>query len=295
MKKIILSVIIPVYNVEEYLHECIESVMDYPNTEIILVDDGSTDASGRICDSFLKKNVSVIHKSNGGLSDARNTGLRLAKGEYVCFVDSDDYFTDMNMIIDFLSSKKCEILLFDGIGDDYYTHSGLHEDVHYTGIECIESQLKECGDHPTTVWLGVYKREYLLKNDLFFEKSLLHEDELWTHKALINANDVCYIPKKLYFYRQRENSITNSTSKRNLSDLIYIFGKLFEYTDNRLIKANIAKRYLHAAVKFKAWKYPDLKIDKIKIFSNARGYDRLRAFVLLINTKLYCILSEKLK
>ena len=112
---------------------------------------------------------------------------------------------------------------------------------------------------------------------------------------MINANDVCYIPKKLYFYRQRENSITNSTSKKNLSDLIYIFGKLFEYTDNRLIKANIAKRYLHAAVKFKAWKYPDLKIDKIKIFSNARGYDRLRAFVLLINTKLYCILSEKLK
>lgn len=295
MEKIILSIIIPVYNVSEYLSECIESVLNYPNTEIILVDDGSTDDSGRICDSYAGKNVFVIHKQNSGLSDARNTGLNIAKGKYVFCVDADDYIINMKSIIDIVSEIDCEVLLFDGMGDNYYTHRGLHENVHYTGIGCIEAQLKKCGDYPTTVWLGIYKREYLLKNGFYFQKNLLHEDELWTQKVLINASDVLYIPEKLYFYRQRENSITDKTGKKNISDLTYIFGELFEYTDNKLIKANIAKRYLHSIVKFRAWKYPDLKIDKRKIFCSARGFDKFRALILLINTKLYCTLSEKLK
>ena len=291
--KMLLSVIIPVYNVEKYLIECIESVRGYPDTEIILVDDGSTDKSADICDSYHDENIMTVHKKNGGLSSARNTGLTLAKGRYIYFMDSDDYITDFGKILDFISRKECEILLFDGIGEDYYTHHGLKENIHYTGIECIEMQLKKCGDYPTTVWLGVYQREYLLKNDFFFEENLLHEDELWTQKVLINAKDICYMNEKLYFYRKRENSITEKTGEKNLSDLIYIFDEMYQYTDNKRIKANISKRYLHAVVNFKAWKY-DLKIDKKKIFSNAGGFDRIRAFVLMLNTKLYCKVSEML-
>lgn len=291
--KMLLSVIIPVYNVEKYLIECIESVRGYPDTEIILVDDGSTDKSADICDSYHDENIMTVHKKNGGLSSARNTGLKLAKGRYIYFMDSDDYITDFRKILDFISRKECEILLFDGIGEDYYTHHGLKENIHYTGIECIEMQLKKCGDYPTTVWLGVYQREYLLKNDFFFEENLLHEDELWTQKVLINAKDICYMNEKLYFYRKRENSITEKTGEKNLSDLIYIFDEMYQYTDNKRIKANISKRYLHAVVNFKAWKY-DLKIDKKKIFSNAGGFDRIRAFVLMLNTKLYCKVSEML-
>ena len=283
--KMLLSVIIPVYNVEKYLIECIESVRGYPDTEIILVDDGSTDKSADICDSYHDENIMTVHKKNGGLSSARNTGLTLAKGKYIYFMDSDDYITDFRKILDFISRKECEILLFDGIGEDYYTHHGLKENIHYTGIECIEMQLKKCGDYPTTVWLGVYQREYLLKNDFFFEENLLHEDELWTQKVLINAKDICYMNEKLYFYRKRENSITEKTGEKNLSDLIYIFDEMYQYTDNKRIKANISKRYLHAVVNFKAWKY-DLKIDKKKIFSNAGGFDRIRAFVLMLNCKV---------
>lgn len=290
----ILSIIIPVYNVEKYLMECVESVRGYPGTEIILIDDGSTDHSGKICDSYADENIIVVHKENSGLSSARNTGLKIAKGNYVYFMDSDDYMTDFQRVLDFITKKDCEILLFDGMGEDYYTHHGLKENKHYTGIECIETQIKKCRDYPTTVWLGVYKKEYLLKNGFWFEENLLHEDELWTQKVLINAECVCYISEKLYFYRHREHSITDRTGKKNLSDLIYIFGEMYKYTDNRLIKANISKRYLHAAVKFHAWKY-DLNIDKRSIFSNAGGFDKVRAFVLLISTKLYCQLSEKLK
>ena len=190
--------------------------------------------------------------------------------------------------------NECEVLLFDGMGEEYYTHHGLKENIHYTGIECMETQIKKCRDYPATVWLGVYQREYLLKNDFWFEENLLHEDELWTQKVLINAVDVCYINEKLYFYRQRENSITEKTGKKNISDLIYIFGEIYKYTDNKLIRANISKRYLHAIVKFRAWKY-DLEIDKGKIFANAGGFDKIRAFVLLVNTKLYCRLSEMLR
>ena len=287
----LISIIIPVYNVEKYLIECMESVRGNPDTEIILIDDGSTDDSGDICDSFKDENIIVIHRENGGLSSARNTGLKIAKGKYIYFMDSDDYITDFAKILDFVSSKDCEILLFDGMGEEYYTHHGLQENTRYTGIDCIEIQLKAHKDYPTTVWLGVYQREYLLKNNFFFEENLLHEDELWTQKVLINAKDICYLNEKLYFYRQRENSITDRTGEKNISDLIYIFGEMYQYTDNRLIKANISKRYLHALVKFRAWQY-DLKIDKRKIFSNARGLDKIRAFVLCMNTKWYCRLSE---
>lgn len=289
----LLSIIIPVYNVEEYLVECIESVRHCTDTEILLIDDGSTDNSGKICDGCSGENITVIHKINGGLSDARNTGLQLAKGEYVFFMDADDYVTDMRSILEFLVSDKCEILLFDSVNGGYYTHHGLAENRHYTGIDCIEEQLKCYGDYPTTVWLGVYRKEYLLRNSFFFEKGLLHEDELWTQKVLINAEDVCYIPEKLYVYREREHSITAETGRKNLSDLIYIFGELFAYTDNPLVKANIAKRYLHAVWKFSAWKYPDLKPDKKSILANAGGFDKIRALVLLMNTKCYCLLSEK--
>ena len=294
MKKVLLSVVIPVYNVEKYLIECVESVRGYPDTEIILINDGSTDNSGHICDSFRDENMTVVHKKNGGLSSARNAGLKLAKGKYVYFLDADDYIKDFGKILEFISSSDCEILLFDGMGEEYYTHHGLKENIHYTGIECMETQIKKCRDYPATVWLGVYQREYLLKNDFWFEENLLHEDELWTQKVLINAVDVCYINEKLYFYRQRENSITEKTGKKNISDLIYIFGEIYKYTDNKLIRANISKRYLHAIVKFRAWKY-DLEIDKGKIFANAGGFDKIRAFVLLVNTKLYCRLSEMLR
>ena len=94
MKKVLLSIIIPVYNVEKYLFECVESVRNYPDTEIILINDGSTDSSGHICDSFKDENIIVIHKKNGGLSSARNAGLKSAKGKYVYFLDSDDYIKD---------------------------------------------------------------------------------------------------------------------------------------------------------------------------------------------------------
>ncbi len=311
MDEKLLSIIIPVYNVEYYLKDCIGSVLNCDDeVEIILVDDGSQDSSGSICDTYAeKKNITVIHKENGGLSDARNTGLRAARGRYIFFIDSDDYVFDKTIekLNCFLKNTECEILLFNAeANDDYYTHKGLEERKIYTGLECIECQLKECRDYPTTVWLGVYSREYLIKNDFWFEKGLLHEDELWTQKVLISAEKVCCINKKLYYYRERKDSITdikNKDNRKNIADLIYIFGVMFTYTDEKvqdynlrkLIKANIVKRYLHMTAKFELYKYPDLEkqIDKRMLLRYAGTFmDRIRALILLISTRLYCKISK---
>ena len=320
MNDLLLSIIIPVYNVEKYLSVCVQSVLKCnADIEIILIDDGSTDKSGEICDLYADfDNVTVIHQPNGGLSDARNTGLRYAKGKYLFFLDSDDYVTDraIDNICQFLYRNPCEVLLFDAnvldesgenmIEDNYYFHGGLKEEIHYTGRRCIEEQLKHHNDYVTTVWLGVYRKEFLLSNYLWFEKGLLHEDEMWTQKVLFSANDICYLDRKLYCYRQRSYSITdtqNKNNRKNISDLIYIFSAMLIYVDwkiedshyRKMIKANIVRRYLHAIAKFEVWRYPDLKrqIDKRKIFANTSGVkDKLRAFILLINIHLYCILSK---
>ena len=108
----LISVIIPVYNVEKYLAECVESVRGHDDTEIILINDGSTDNSGNICDSYADGNIIVVHTKNCGLSSARNTGLKLAKGKFVYFMDSDDCMDDFGKILDFISKNDCEILLF---------------------------------------------------------------------------------------------------------------------------------------------------------------------------------------
>ena len=117
MKKVpLFSIIIPIYNVEKYLVQCIESVLnqDYDDYELILVDDGSPDNCGEICDSYLNKNsnIRVIHKKNGGISDARNTGLKEAKGDYVIFIDSDDYICDNHFLLKLAKVIVIKLLVY---------------------------------------------------------------------------------------------------------------------------------------------------------------------------------------
>ena len=321
MDKPLISVIIPVYNVEKYLDECIASVYEPDGgnkTEIILIDDGSTDNSAILCDNYGKaENIRVIHKANEGLSDARNTGLQTACGEYVFFIDADDFISRgaIKEITRYIMKTKCEICLFDAsvldnnghIADEsYYTHYGLEENRKYTGLECIEKQLVDHKDYPTTVWLGVYRRDYLISNGFRFKKGLLHEDELWTQKVLFNARSVYYLKKKLYCYRLRKGSITDICDKdnrKNISDLIFIFSDILNSIDDatenhqyrKLIKGNIIKRYLHMICVFEVWKYPDLdkKIDKQKILESAVcAKDRLRAVMLRISTRFYCMICR---
>lgn len=326
MEKNLISIIIPVYNVEKYISECIKSIIE-KNTlneiEILLIDDGSTDSSGDICDWYYnEENIRVYHKENGGLSDARNYGLLRATGKYVFFLDSDDIIVPgaIDRMHEIIKDKDIDALLWDAVILDetgeisknqnkgYYVHSALDQMIHYTGIQIIEKQLKKNNDYVTTVWLGLYRRELLLKEHIWFERNLLHEDELWTQKVLVCAKDVLYLKEKLYCYRRRENSIMNKTDqnfKKNIESLIYIYSVLPAYLDWKIsdeeivkkIKSNIAKRYLHMIYKYNVYKYPNLskKIKKIELFKDAGNkIDKCRTAILIININWYCWIMRKL-
>lgn len=218
-----ISIIVPIYKVEDYLDRCISSIVNqtYKNIEIILVDDGSPDQCPNICDEWTKKDnrIIVVHKANGGLSDARNTGLNIATGEYIGFVDSDDFISkDMyqvlyNVLIDTNSDiVQCEYIKFtdDSLINDNQPDCIINE---YNVEEALFSLINE-NPLKQVVWNKLYKRR--LFDDIRFEKNKLNEDEFFTYQIFAKANKISYINQALYYYFSRETSIMGKpfSSKR---------------------------------------------------------------------------------
>lgn len=215
--KELISVIVPVYNVEKYLEKCIKSITNqtYHNLEIILVNDGSQDKSGKICDFWAQKDsrIKVIHKENGGLSDARNVGIKIATGEYIGFVDSDDYInpnfyeilmTNMNRYKADISACSIRKFSEEEVLDESLS---LNEKVYTFITEEALSDLIDENILNQTVWNKLYKREVI--NDIYFEFGKIHEDVFWTYQVFGNAKKVVYINQELYYYLQRSGSIMN--------------------------------------------------------------------------------------
>ncbi len=213
----LISVIVPVYNVEDYLCQCLDSILrqSYKNLQIILVDDGSTDQSGKICDEYGKKDkrIEIIHKANGGLSDARNVGLASATGKFIAFVDSDDYIADT--LYETLLGKirlsnapiaMCGFWAVDEGGKKIPERSSSDfKEGRYTKQEVFERLSFDDGWNLVVVWNKLYSRKVLER--LWFPTGKLHEDQ-YIFCDLISACDSIYItPKKFYCYRQRKNSI----------------------------------------------------------------------------------------
>lgn len=224
------SVIVPVYNVEKYLRECLDSVLNqsYPDWEAICVNDGSTDGSAAILEEYAQKEarVKVVSQPNGGLSAARNTGLKAASGEYVLFLDSDDW----------LEPQALEVLASKLDGEDMLCFSGrryfederaYHEPDRLTARE-YPSGMDYYNDNALAhrdfafvcVVLRAYRRSFLLDNELFFKEGIYHEDDLFTPKACFFARPVKVIGECLYDYRVRANSITTTATPKRLSDLM---------------------------------------------------------------------------
>ena len=234
----LISVIIPVYNVEKYLKQCIESVINQPfnDMEIILVNDGSKDNSGAICDEYKLKDprIKVIHKVNGGLSDARNKGIEQAVGKYLLFLDSDDYWMSNSLQDIAEKTTNNPDVVFLSVGKYYDKTNKLSEE-----FECLDGQfirnksqkevleyLSMSNKFPVAAWDKLVKRELIINNNLWFEKNLLSEDIEWTTNLLLLAQtyDVC--ETKFYVYRkQREGSITSITKLKNVTDMIWILDK----------------------------------------------------------------------
>ena len=233
------SIIIPVYNVENFLQECVSSVLvqSFKNYEIILVDDGSTDKSGFICDEFVRSNdnILVIHKKNGGLSEARNMGIEKAKGTYLMFLDSDDYWDDtkaLQKIYDTLKNNKfnAEVVLFQakllypdgtmridkGFFDSYFNTMNPLESLEY---------ISEKGLLVGSACSKVISRKFVIEHRLFFKVGIKNEDIDWVLRLANCLPKYIYTDQYFYIYRKgRENSITSNVNY----DLLMSFAMLLE-------------------------------------------------------------------
>ena len=220
----LVSVIIPVYNVESYLKECIESVIcqTFSNLQIVLVDDGSTDNSGAICDEYALKDtrISVIHKENQGLGAARNTGMQIATGKYIIFLDSDDYW-DVNTIeqlVNVAEKDKLEVVVFsaepflDGMTGDYsgrsYTHS-VQNNVVKNGRDSLSVAINN-SEYYEQACLRLYLLDYIRNYKLKFEEGVLHEDISFSFLAYFYAERLMCLGDRFYHRRYRPGSIMTS-------------------------------------------------------------------------------------
>lgn len=220
------SIIIPIYNVEKYLNECIFSVLiqDFTNYEIILVNDGSSDNCGKICDEYANKypQVKVIHKENGGLSDARNFGIKEAKGDYLIFLDSDDYWKGSNILSDLaliINNENPDLIIHgktfvfnDGTCREYLMNSSLQSNDFINDYE----KLVKKGTYNPTAWNKVIRRSIIIENNIQFPKGLLHEDISWSFDIAQHIKIYAIYQNPFYQYRyEREESITNIIKAKN--------------------------------------------------------------------------------
>ena len=240
----LLSVIIPIYNVEKYLNQCVDSVINQHllDIELILVDDGSPDRCPEICDNYSDKYdfIKVIHKKNGGLSEARNYGLENAKGEYIIFMDSDDwwnYEVAVSKLIDYaLHHTDVDMFLFDGLdyieGEGYFQrneHQNFH-DIDVSSVKAYYQSLLNNGNLEVSANTKILKRQFLIDNQLLFTPNLLSEDNEWMMRVLRVAKKVDKLEEPLYICRLgRANSITNTIKKINITDLLSIVKESIDY------------------------------------------------------------------
>ena len=218
----LVSVIIPVYNVEQYLDECVQSVLcqTYRNLEIILVDDGSTDRSGVICDEYAQKDdrVRVIHKKNGGASSARNVGLDNAKGDYIYFLDSDDwldYSALEKMLNPLLNSKAdfsfCEAYAVDEkSGEVSKKNYAYHRDYGIDNSKTCFVEMLQNKEFHVAVWMILYRSAFLMKHAIRFYEGIMYEDCIFTFQVYRKADSIAHVHEYLYHRRYRKNSVMTS-------------------------------------------------------------------------------------
>jgi glycosyltransferase involved in cell wall biosynthesis len=242
-----ISVIIPVYNVEKYLHRCVDSVLNQTiqDFEIILINDGSTDHSGQICNDFAQKDkrITVIHKKNARVAAARNDGIRSAKGKYVSFIDSDDWI-EPEMFQEMLN--KAEELNLDFIMCDYKKKSDEYEEKRtqpirggYYSKEDIKNELFQClimFDHiefPPTIsnCVCIFNLQYLKTNNLFYDEDIHYcEDSILGSKIMYHASNFYYLKGQHYYnYFYNQNSTTNTYNDKKWNSYLKINDRLIDY------------------------------------------------------------------
>lgn len=233
--KKLISIIVPVYNVAKYLPRCIDSIISqtYSNLEIILVDDGSTDESGAICDEYSKtdKRIRVLHKENGGQSSARNAGLDIANGEFIAFADADDWVAN-----NYIEEMHLNLIEFDAeiSAVSYFKVSASHSPTSskesrntklLNPIEATAATLYQ-NKLDTSPWCKLFHRH--LFHNLRFVDGILYEDLELIPRIYLSSKNIVWSNSKLYFYYTRENSSINTFSLRRL-DVLDVVDRIENY------------------------------------------------------------------
>ncbi len=261
LKEPLISVIIPVYKVEKYVRQCIQSIVEgisciADQAEVIVVDDGSPDASGVIADEFALKYdfVSVIHKQNAGVAAARNTGIEMAKGEWLYFVDSDDYLAENALTILCKRCRQCyeaDLLLFDAYQDTEKGEKAWeHFSSEYVWTECkkiyglqqgtlyfpiVSSCIAATKVPLAAPWDKIYRRKFIVSHNLYFRENLrVLDDMIFNFEVFGEAGQVAYFKEKIYHYRYVNNSITNSYKADRVAKDCEVWDYIQKYIDDAL-------------------------------------------------------------
>lgn len=281
----LLSIIVPVYNVEEYLKRCLDSVINqsYKNLEIILVDDGSTDSSGSICDEYAARDnrIRVIHKSNGGLSDARNAGLEICRGEYIGFVDSDDYIElDMyEVLYKFAIVHRLDVCMCSSadVIDGKVINSSLFDAYVCDSKERIINDLfiNNRGGTSITVWSKLFKK-YIFEN-IRFDYGKTYEDCFFILKWIEKTDRFGRISDNKYYYVKRQGSITNQKLfKESMLDVVEAFENNFNTISDKFPQSLASAEYRLL------WAYRTAIISII----NCADYENHRAVIQCLQDKM---------
>ena len=222
MENQLISIVVPVYNVEEYLKQCLDSILEqtYSNWELILVNDGSTDSSGLVCQEYAEKDARIryFEKENGGLSDARNYGIEQAQGEYLTFVDSDDFLdaSHLSVLYNALVNNDADISIanyanYQTSTATFYLHTfGDYYEKIYTSEELIDDlSILERNDLSfSTIWGSLYKKRVF--SFLRFPKGVIGEDVALIYKIYTQVDKIVYVHKDTYIYRENDSGISKS-------------------------------------------------------------------------------------
>lgn len=300
-KQPLLSVIIPVYKVEKYLRQCIDSVINqtYKNLEIILVDDGSPDNCGKICDEYVEKDkrVKVIHQLNKGLSGARNAGTELAKGEYIAYVDSDDWL-DIHMYEELfkvlnkynLDMVRCAAFESDGNSKKIISPKKEYANKLFTDEEVLERYFDEflC----KIVWNTIY--DIRIVKEIISPEGYHSEDNYVSGMYLHRSKRMMIINKPFYYYRKNPESITNSGNKRAMDICLCTYQLICDlqsdgFTDIRILKSlykKLAREIFHfIRDKNERYRIVEMKKDLLSFLSNNLNLRRKFQLMYLIRTR----------
>lgn len=293
-----LSIIVPAYNVEEYIEECIDSILkqSFKHYEIIVINDGSTDNTLNKLEKYRENpKMKVITTLNNGLSFARNLGMKLAKGNYIMFLDSDDFLSEetLNTLVKEIKKDKLDILAYNFIkdyaGKKIEIKREIKEKKIITGQCYLKLNLEKNQSFPMA-WLNIYNRSFLIRNNLFFMEKILYEDTEFNIRLLFKVKRMKYLDLNVVNYRQRKGSITNSAPKLH-KQLESYYKILKTYDIYRTIAsknlknllynliASYSKNFLFLAIKLKEY---NLILDEyVFIRNNIKNTQLIRYKILL--------------